>query len=530
MNTPQVRFKVEDLTASVGTPTEGVSFVLGKALRGKINNPDTIFNSWPAFVAEHGGIADGNSAAYVKRLFEGGGLMRFCNLAHYTDIDDVETLSALKATISAAFQDDTATDLFSFEPKNAGANYNNLKVTLGPSSNGLATHFNLVIEILGDSNTRETYANLSIPIPPAGSTVDPTKGYLTVVEKNSKLVKPIYMDFVTPPAGPIITPGGFVTPEPASATFSGGTNGGDLVSTDLIGSSVSATGLYSFDEYDEALQIFYLLDSVPDTVHTAANAYVTTREDMQYWLYLSKDAITKDAMVIERTTLGINSKYTNIFGTYIKVADPVTGIPVEQHALADIAGLAANSDKNFGTHYSFSGNKRGVLRNVLGVVLNFGTNGRFNDLNELANRQINTVINRDSQIKLWNSYTSLIENSQEQFIGVVRGTITIKKALRPLLEDYLEEPNDMRSWKLMYYQVKPFLDNLVEKRALHSYRWEGDQDATSLSDLKINKPEDISMGKYKVRLFLSFIVSMVDIEVTLVLTSGNITFEENPNA
>src|SRR5690349_14698859 len=106
MDTPQVKFRIEDLTATVGTPTDGVSFVLGKALRGKINNPDTIFNSWQAFITEHGGIVDGNSAAYVKRIFDGGGLIRFCNLAHYTDIDDVETLTAVKATISAPFADE----------------------------------------------------------------------------------------------------------------------------------------------------------------------------------------------------------------------------------------------------------------------------------------------------------------------------------------------------------------------------------------------------------------------------------------
>ena len=77
MNTPQVIFKVEDLTATVGTPTAGVSFVLGRAIRGKINNPDTVFNTWTAFTKEHGGIADGYAAEYVKRLFEEGGSLRF---------------------------------------------------------------------------------------------------------------------------------------------------------------------------------------------------------------------------------------------------------------------------------------------------------------------------------------------------------------------------------------------------------------------------------------------------------------------
>jgi hypothetical protein len=248
MNTPQVKFRVEDFTATVGTPTDGVSFVLGTAIRGKINNPDTIFNSWPSFVKEHGGMGDGNSARYVKRLFEAGGLMRFCNLSHYTDIDDPETLVAVKATISDPFADEDGNELFSFAPKNPGADYNNLKISVLPSNNGLASYFNLVIEILGDSNTREIYPNLSIPIPPEGSIVDPTVGYLNVVELSSKLVKPIYIDFVTP--GLVtITPGGFVLVEASTSTFAGGTNGGALVSADLIGSPTSVTGLYSFDEF-----------------------------------------------------------------------------------------------------------------------------------------------------------------------------------------------------------------------------------------------------------------------------------------
>ena len=525
MNTPQVKFRVEDFTATVGTPTDGVSFVLGKAIRGRINTPDLVFNSWPAFLKEHGGIEDGNSAAYVKRLLESGGSMRFCNLAHYTDIDDAADIDGFKAYHVSMFTTTLGKELFNIGAKYPGKDYNNIRVTTLKASNGLATHFNLLVTHVLESNLTELYTNLSIPVKTT-SGEEVNTGYLRQIELNSKLVRPVYGNLLN--GG--IESNGYLVPKFETMALGGGSDSVTPInSVDMIGSSASATGLYAFDEYEDSLQIFYLLPAIPSTVHVAANAYAANRDDLQYWLFLSAESKTKEAMIVERALLNINDKHTNIFTGYIKVTHPKTGIVVEQHALADIAGLAAQSDTNYGTHFSFSGNKRGILKNVLGVAFNFGTAGRFNELNELAQNQINTVINRDSQIKLWGSCTSLKEDTQERFINVVRATMSIKKSLRPILEDYLEEPNDMSSWKLMYYQVKPYLDELVTKRALFSYRWEGDQNANSLQDLVTNDPADITNGKYKVRLFLSFIASMQEIEVTLTLVPGNLTFDQVGN-
>lgn len=532
MNTPQVKFRVEDFTATVGTPTEGVSFVLGRARRGKINNPDQVFTSWESFLKEHGGVTDINSAAKIKRIFDGGGAIRFCNLSHYTDIDDASTREgqvAMPIEADPDFIGSGGAKLFGIAAKHPGNGYNQMLVSVRKASNNKADHFNLSVTSLADSTIKELYENLKVDERLEGSYVRSNLDFLSIIEKNSKVIKPIYYPFDLAPIVGSYQSSKYV-PLPMDKRFSNGGDPSVINAVDMIGSPVTQTGLYSFDEYEDSLQIFYLMpNDVPSTVHVAANAYAETRKDLQYWMTLSKTSVTKDAMVAERELLGINSKYTNIFGGIIKVAHPITGVIVEQDPLADIAALAANSDKNFGTHFSFSGNKRGILRNVLGLKYNFGTSGRFNDLNELAQSEINTVINRDSQIKLWGSCTSLKEQTQERFINVVRATMTIKKNLRPLLEDYLEEPNDMNSWKLMYYQVKPYLDSLVDKRALFSYRWEGDQAASSLQDLVINDPADVTNGKYKVRLFLSFITSMQEIEVSLVLVPGNLSFEQVGN-
>lgn len=531
MNTPQVKFRVEDFTATVGTPTDGVSFVLGKAKRGKINNPDQVFNSWTAFVKEHGGIVDGNSATRVKRILDGGGAIRFCNLLHYTDIDDLSTTTAQKAMpveAEPSFQGNSSINLFKFEPRNMGNGYNGLEIQVTKPTNNLANYFNIKVSCKFDSSIKELYENLKVDAQIEGTYVRSNLRYLDVIEKNSKVIKPIYFPFDTDPIAVSFSSLSY-TPVYSTKNYSNGSDGQPLTATDLIGSAVTSTGLYAFDEYEDALQIFYALPNIDSTVHIAADAYAARRDDLQYWLSISDTSLTKDAMVAERELLGINSKHTNIFTGTLKIAHPLTGAIIEQDALADIAALAANSDTNFGTHFSFSGNKRGVMKNVLGLKYNFGTAGRFNDLNELAQSQINTVINRDSQIKLWGSCTSLKEDTQERFINVVRSTMSIKKNLRPILEDYLEEPNDMSSWKLMYYQVKPYLDELVTKRALFSYRWEGDQNASTLQDLVTNDAADVTNGKYKVRLFLSFIASMNEIEVTLTLVPGNLTFDQVGN-
>lgn len=518
MNSPQVTFKVTDLTERVPSLTQGITFIMGTARRGPINSPEQVFTSWPAFVRVHGGLTNDLSTLMVKRILDKGGLVRFCRLAHYTTINNSSTLTATKATVDV-IEDGDENELFELVAKYEGSDMNLVSIVIGAASNGRADHFNLSIEHSSEPNLNELYTNIRIPGRPTVS----DSNYLRRVVESSALVDVVYKDL----SG--IAGSATLTPVAGTTEFSGGINGSAITDTDIIGDSDSNTGFHSFDEYDDAYLITLAMNNVSDAVHVAGSAYTANRKDLIYLMHLSHGLNTTTALINKRDSLLIDNKFCMIVQGGLIVTNPQNGQKVNLDATTDVAALAANSDTNFGPWYSFSGNNRGIVTNALGVVNNYGTAGKAADLDIFANRQINSLINRDRALKLWGGFTAQVRESQESFVNIVKLVIFIKRSLRPLLENYLEEPNDMSTWKLMYYQVKPFFDDLISQRALYNYEWQGDQFATDLNSLVTNNASDVSDGKYKVKLILYAIPAIQGIEVELVLTKGNMSIEEVNN-
>lgn len=515
MDAPNVKFKTVDLTDQVSTPTSGINFICGESLRGPFNDPKNIITSWPNFVKEFG-AKPGLHSLLLKRLLEKGGLVRFARLGHYATISDASTLTADKASPESDIVDDTLDPvavIFTLMPKHEGEDYNNLRVIISDASNGQDEYFNITVEHLLEPGLTETYPNLTIVNNPTAE----NSNYLADITNGSNLVEVVYEDLSVLPA---------LTFRPANATitYAGGDDGGALVDADIIGDSASFTGFHAFDEYEDSMQLV-VLGLRSNAVHIAGNAYATNRDDLQYWHYLPNSYSNKASLIAQRATLGFNNEFTALFAGGLKVSNPFTSLIDSIEAITDIMALASISDTQNGPFLSFSGNKRGVITNALGVVNNFGTPAKAGELNELAQRQINCTIQNGGKIKLWGGFTTMIGNNQRQFINVVRGIFYIKKSLRPTMENYLEEPNDIPTWQLMYRECKPFLDSLVTRRALYSYEWHGDQDARSLDDLQVNNRTDVGLGKYKVKLVLDFIPGIQSVEVFLIINNGTLSFE-----
>ena len=232
----------------------------------------------------------------------------------------------------------------------------------------------------------------------------------------------------------------------------------------------------------------------------------------------------KQGILVQREALGDN-KYQYICGGYGKVLDPITNQSIDINPIGDIFAAISASDRNYGEWYSFAGPNRGLLDGLMGVTPNFGAPASYKDLDELANKQVNMVINRSGSIKLWGNFTGQYKNDQERFVNILRLIMFLKKSLRPTLENFLEEPNDIPTWKRLYYTVKPFLDSLVTNRAMYSYEWQGDQNATSLSNLKVNNLTDVGNGKYKVNLMVKATPSIQEINVNIILAPTGVEFE-----
>lgn len=114
-------------------------------------------------------------------------------------------------------------------------------------------------------------------------------------------------------------------------------------------------------------------------------------------------------------------------------------------------------------------------------------------------------------------------DNSEKFLGVVRLILYLKKNLRPVLESYLEEPNTFDTWKKIYFEVKPILEDLVDKYAITEWSWNGDQDATNYNEMVVNNETDVRAGKYKVNLVFKEVIGMQEISVYLVLDASSNT-------
>jgi hypothetical protein len=109
----------------------------------------------------------------------------------------------------------------------------------------------------------------------------------------------------------------------------------------------------------------------------------------------------------------------------------------------------------------------------------------------------------------------------------------MKKALGPYVKTFIEEPNDIPTWKLLYMGVKPTLNKWANQRAMigeegKGWRWQGDQFAKSLADadLTVNNSQDVTLGKYKAKLFVKAVTAMQEIEIDVVLTPSGVSFED----
>ena len=89
----------------------------------------------------------------------------------------------------------------------------------------------------------------------------------------------------------------------------------------------------------------------------------------------------------------------------------------------------------------------------------------------------------------------------------------------------MEEPNDIPTFRALFRAVEPFLDDLIVKRALTSFVWQGDQDVDSIDDVVVNNAADLDNGKYKVRLFLKIVPTMKEITLQIVITPTGTSFD-----
>ncbi len=497
----KVQFNVKNFTPGVSTPVPSIFYVIGITKRGPVEQPNlgaSLINSWPQFERTFGGLLSTSDFPYLcKRAITRGAQLRVCRV-------DAAATPGVKATAKNIQNGDgTPVTLFSVQPKYKGADYNNFTIEIKAASNGQSNFWNMELVHGNEPSLNEIYENI-----PA-FTADIADNQ-TALDEVKAMSQNFDFNYVDASAATLLVPA-----TAAADAFTGGVDPAGLVAGDY------SDAMSSFDGADDGIAM-----SVPeiddDAVNAAGITYAAGRGDIVFFAHLPNSITTASALVSERETVASDSKFGAFFGGGIKVREERTLQEKSMSEMGDVLGLAAYVYNRYGTWYSLAGQNKGAVPDAIGVVNNFGTPASFADLNLLANAQINMMVQKNNIVQLSGNFSAQYANNQEKFLNVVMLVLFLKKTLKPILEGYLEEPNDPITFQKIYYHVKPFLDRLTspDYRALYKYEYYGDQDASTIDDLQINDPVDVQNGKYKINLKIWPIPSLQELTFNLMLVQG----------
>lgn len=500
-NAARVNFNIKNFTTEVSTPLQGVIFVMGITKRGPVEQPElpiSLVNSWAQFEKVFGGLMDTSDFPLLcRRAFSRGAILRVCR------IDSTATPSVKATAKNIANGDGTPVTLFQVQPKYKGADYNNISIEIKAASNGNSSYWDMAVTHALEPDLNEYYAN----IPSFVKASVNSQTCLDDVKRQSKLLDFTYVDAST---ATLLIPA-----VAAASAFTGGVDPTGQVAADY------SSALTAFDGVDDAM-VLAIPEMDDDAINAAGAAYASTRGDLVFFGHLPNSITTAAALVTERGTISSNTKYLALYGGGMMVRHPETLEEVDISEMGDILGLVAYVHTTFGPWYSLAGQVKGAIPDSLGVVNNFGTPAKFADLNTLANAQINMAVVKNNVPQLSGNFSAQFQNNSEKFLNVVFLVIWLKKVLKPILEEYFEEPNDLITFRRIYNHVLPLLTSLTspQTRALYKFEYYGDQDATSLDNLQINDPVDVQNGKYKINLKIWPIPSLQELTLNLMLVQG----------
>jgi len=482
-NTAKVTVNVINNAQSTSTPPLGIMFVAGATEKGIINDPKDIITSWSQFNRLYGDLLDTDDfPLHCKQALQTGAQLRVSKAAG---------AAAAQATTSV-------TGFFTLTSKGSGIYYNtNLKIDITDNT----TNFDLLVYDTS-SGQQELYEGL---------VADANNEYMQEVINGSLLVDVSYLSYTTGQPG-----------TSAAQAFTGGADATPLV-TDYT------SALNAFDNYDDSFIV-----SVPGqdetslaTLYTVGKAYAEKRKDVVYLQHLDNDNKTQAQIVAE---LGgfTSSKFACVIGGGVTIPNPYPGgtNPVyDMHSTGTLLGTIARAHVTYGPWYSPSGYIRGVLEGTSGVVNNFGSPAATADRNIIANAGGSMAVVKSQTVMQWDMYTMDLGNSPEKFFSIIMLELFMVDTLTPALEFFLGAPNTFGTWKQIYNTVSPFLESLLDANAVYSYKWSGDQNATSLEELQINDPTEVGQGIYRVQLQIKAVVPIVDIILNIVLTENSVEFE-----
>lgn len=377
-----------------------------------------------------------------------------------------------------------------------GDGYNGTKITITPSTNGVADNVDIKIE-LPDSDLAQEIKG-----------VKRTQTAQYIASLNNQMEGVAVSGLVTN-----ILPIGVIT-------LASGTQDTSLIGdADFKGSVVSKSGWYAFDNVTDSMRIW----NIARPTHTANRdlvAYCEQRKDMRCRVYVPK-GLTVQGVDDFRNGNGayshspIDSWYGSMWFAEVNINNPLNLNDTQYSVLAGALQAAnrTNADTTKGEWYSDSGNDFGKIFGVNDLRLNLGSPGNKLLYDNIYENGVNAIINDDAlKVVSWGNRTMLLDRtsllSKDNIADLV---VFISREISRIAKLMNFKPNDIPMFNEFYRKVRPFIVNtLVAGRAIEGdstaqrgegkwWHWLGDQNARDLNELKINNKNDVDAGKYRVR-------------------------------
>ena len=542
-NSPILKFNLKNNNVESTVPLNGVSVVLARTTKGPQNDPSTLISSLSQFSKVYGKeIVPDGSISNIEKALAGGSTLRIVRVQGsdatkgLVGTKDKDLFSIQVGSIKIGFGLQTK---YKGDSIGSGSTY-----TFQAALNGSSVVYKVVDadgNTILDSGTMFTFKSKD-------DNNAAVFDYLALSNffQSNQYFEPI----ITTPNGQITSIEGMIdwlsTVDGSNQIITVQFNSAELTTTYTSVNGTPGnqgttptlqdweTAFESILDFNDMYQVIasHIHQHLPtDSVefHSFVKTYADKLQEWIYYIECPKINDTKAKMIAwMNTTLASvgHSMFIAYFGAGIKYYNNA-GILKDCDVLGSVIGLGDASAINYGPYKSFAGMNRGTLPDALGPVSpNYGSPSRYDDINDLAHSYLNLIVVKDTKSSgkvamLWHNFTSQVKQDSFRFISNVRLVLYMKKQFRPIIESYFEEPNIWGSWKRLYLEAKPIIDDLVTNEAITDPNWMGDQDATSWSDLQINNEADARQGKYHAQFKFKDVATMQEITLDLVIDQAS---------
>ena len=542
-NSPILKFNLKNNNVESTVPLNGVSVVLARTTKGPQNDPSTLISSLSQFSKVYGKeIVPDGSISNIEKALAGGSTLRIVRVQGsdatkgLVGTKDKDLFSIQVGSIKIGFGLQTK---YKGDSIGSGSTY-----AFQAALNGSSVVYKVVDadgNTILDSGTMFTFKSKD-------DNNAAVFDYLALSNffQSNQYFEPI----ITTPNGQITSIEGMIdwlsTVDGSNQTITVQFNSAELTTTYTSVNGTPGnqgttptlqdweTAFESILDFNDMYQVIasHIHQHLPtDSIefHSFVKTYADKLQEWIYYIECPKINDTKAKMIAwMNTTLAAvgHSMFIAYFGAGIKYYNNA-GILKDCDVLGSVIGLGDASAINYGPYKSFAGMNRGTLPDALGPVSpNYGSPSRYDDINDLAHSYLNLIVVKDTKSSgkvamLWHNFTSQVKQDSFRFISNVRLVLYMKKQFRPIIESYFEEPNIWGSWKRLYLEAKPIIDDLVTNEAITDPNWIGDQDATSWSDLQINNEADARQGKYHAQFKFKDVATMQEITLDLVIDQAS---------